>query len=104
MTDSNHKLIPLFTIHDVKSNIFAVPWGEFSIDTDIDASRYFISVLRDYYSLLSWFNPADCRLFRVGYFDIDTGYITGDQPELILDGASLDISDWTRARSGGDSE
>lgn len=104
MTDSNHKLIPLFTAHDVKSNIFAAPWCELSAATDNDGSRYFISTLRDFYSLYSWFNPADLRLFRVGYFDIDTGYITGCQPELILDGASLDISDWTRAKTGGDSE
>lgn len=103
MTDSNHKLMPLFTIHDVKSNIFAVPWGDISINTDADAIRYFIIGLREFYSSYSWFNPADCRLFRVGYYDIDNGHISGDQPELILDGASLDISDWTRARSGGDS-
>lgn len=95
ISDQNHKLIPLFTIQDVKSNIFAVaPWGSISMDTDAAGIRHFIGMLKDNYAAFRWYNPADYRLYRVGYFDIDNGYIAGDHPELLLDGASLDISDW----------
>lgn len=95
ISDQNHKLIPLFTIQDVKSNIFAVaPWGSISMDTDAAGIRHFIGTMKDNYSNLRWYNPADYRLYRVGYFDIDSGEIVSDKPELILDGASLDISDW----------
>lgn len=93
----NHKLIPMFTIQDVKSKIYAVaPWGSLSMDTDDAGIRHFIGMLKDNYALSRWYNPADYRLFRVGYFDIDNGYLTGDQPELLLDGASLDTSGWER--------
>lgn len=96
-SDQNHKLIPLFTVQDVKSNIYAVaPWGNLAMDTDAAGIRHFIGMLKDNYAAFSWYNPADYRLFRVGYFDIDNGYIAGDHPELLLDGASLDISDWER--------
>lgn len=93
----NHKLIPLFTVQDVKTNIYAVaPWGSLSMDTDAAGIRNFIGMLKDNYASFSWYNPADYRLFRVGYFDIDDGNIIGYPPELLLDGASLDISDWKR--------
>lgn len=97
MSNDNHILIPLFTIQDVKSNIYSVaPWGSLSMDTDAAGIRAFIGLLRDNYAAYTWYNPADYRLFRVGYFDVDNGYIAGDHPELLLDGASLDISTWTR--------
>ena len=95
--DQNHKLIPLFTVQDVKSNIYAVaPWGNLAMDTDEAGIRHFIGMLKDNYSSFWWYNPADYRLYRVGYFDIDNGNVIGVQPELLLDGASLDISDWKR--------
>ena len=101
MTNSeHHKLIPLFTVQDVKANIYAVaPWGSLSMDTDAAGIRHFIGMLKENYASLSWYNPADYRLYRVGYFDIDSGYLVGGQPELMLDGASLDISDWDRGDS-----
>lgn len=94
---SNPKLIPLFSVQDVKCNIYAVaPWGSISMDTDEAGIRHFIGMLKDNYALYRWYNPADYRLFRVGYFDIDNGNVIGDQPELLLDGSSLDVSDWER--------
>lgn len=99
-TSENHKLIPLFTIQDVKSNIYAVaPWGSLSMDTDDAGIRHFIGILKDNYAVSSWYNPSDYRLFRVGYFDIDNGTVIGEHPELLLDGASLDISGWERGVS-----
>ena len=93
----NHKLIPLFTVQDVKASIYAVaPWGSLSMDTDAAGIRNFIGMIKENYASLSWYNPADYRLYRVGYFDIDNGYLVCDHPELLLDGASLDISDWDR--------
>lgn len=97
MSGSNHKMIPLFTIQDVKTNIFAVaPWGSLQMDTNAAGIRHFIGMLKDNYAAFRWYNPADYRLFRVGYFDIDSGSLFSEQPELLLDGASLDISDWER--------
>ena len=97
ISSENHKLIPLFTVQDVKANIYAVcPWGSLSMDTDAAGIRHFIGLLKSNYASLSWYNPADYRLYRVGYFDIDNGYLSSDHPELLLDGASLDISDWDR--------
>lgn len=102
-TIDGHNCIPLFTVQDVKTNIYAVaPWGSLQMDTDAAGIRHFIGMLKDNYGSLSWYNPADYRLYRVGYFDIDNGYIAGDHPELLLDGASLDISGWIRAKTGGD--
>lgn len=96
----NHKLIPLFTVQDVKSNIYAVaPWGSLQMDTDAAGIRHFIGMLKDNYASFRWYNPADYRLYLVGYFDIDSGRIQGYPPELLLDGASLDISDWERGVS-----
>ena len=66
------------------------------MDTDAAGIRHFIGILKDNYYSLRWYNPADYRLFRVGYFDIDSGNVIGEQPELLLDGASLDSSDWER--------
>lgn len=102
MTSSikDHKLIPLFTVQDVKTNIYAVaPWGSLSMDTDAAGIRHFIGMLKDSYASFSWYNPADYRLYRTGYFDIDSGYLVSGHPELLLDGASLDISDWQRGVS-----
>lgn len=101
MTSSdNHKLIPLFTVQDVKANIYAVaPWGSLAMDTDAAGIRHFIGMLKENYASLSWYNPADYRLYRVGYFDIDSGYLVCEHSELLLDGASLDISDWDRGDS-----
>lgn len=100
ISSDNHKLIPLFTVQDVKANIYSVaPWGSLSMDTDAAGIRHFIGMLKENYASLVWFNPADYRLYRVGYFDVDNGYIAGDHPELLLDGASLDISDWDRGVS-----
>ena len=97
-----HNCIPLFTVQDVKSNIYAVaPWGNLAMDTDAAGIRHFIGMLKDNYASLAWYNPADYRLYKVGYFDIDDGNIIGYPPELLLDGASLDISDWIRAKIGG---
>lgn len=100
MSNDNNKLIPLFTIQDVKANIYAVaPWGSLCMDTDAAGIRHFIGMLKENYASLSWYNPADYRLYRVGYFDIDNGWLVCDHPELLLDGASLDISDWDRGDS-----
>ena len=96
-SDQNHKLIPLFTIQDVKSNIFAVaPWGSLSMDTDAAGIRHFIGLLKENYASFPWYDPSDYRLFRTGFFDVDNGYLVSDHLELLLDGASLDISDWER--------
>lgn len=95
--NQDHKLIPLFTVQDVKCKIYSVPpWASLAMDTDAAGIRHFIGMLKDNYAALTWYNPADYRLFRVGYFDIDNGNVIGGQPELLLDGASLDISDWVR--------
>lgn len=92
-----HDCIPLFAIQDVKSDIFsAAPWGGLSLDTDEAGIRHFIGMLQDNYAVHRWYNPIDYRLFRVGYFDIDNGCILAEQPELLLDGASIDIFDWER--------
>lgn len=97
---NGHDCIPLFAVQDIKSDIFsAAPWGGLSLDTDAAGIRHFIGILKDNYAVSRWYNPADYRLFRVGYFDIDNGYIAGDQPVLLIDGASLDISDWDRSVS-----
>lgn len=96
-SDQNHKLIPLFTVQDVKTKIYAVaPWGSLSMDTDEAGIRHFIGMLKDNYACFSWYSPSDYRLFKIGYFDIDSGNLVGCHPELLLDGASLDISDWER--------
>lgn len=95
ISSENHKRIPLFSVQDVKANIYAVsPWGSLSMDTDAAGIRHFIGMLKENYASISWYNPADYRLYRVGYFDIDDGYLVSDHPELLLDGASLDISAW----------
>lgn len=95
MTKSDHKLIPIFTIQDVKCKIYSVPpWASLSMDTDAAGIRHFIGMMRDNCAAFRWYNPADYRLYRVGYFDIDNGTVIGEQPDLLLDGASLDISDW----------
>lgn len=97
MSSSNHKLIPMFSIQDVKTNIYAVaPWGHLSMDTDAAGIRHFIGMLKDNYAAYTWYNPADYRLFKVGYFDIDSGSLFSEQPELLLDASSLDTSDWVR--------
>lgn len=97
---SNHKLIPLFTIQDVKTSIYSyAAFGNLTWDTDDAGIRHFIGFLKDSFVAYRWFNPSDYRLFRIGYFDIDSGEIVADKPELILDGASLDISDWERGES-----
>lgn len=97
MSKENHKLIPLFTIQDVKSNIYSVaPWGGLSWDTEAAGIRHFLGVLKDNYSAYTWYNPHDYRLFKIGYFDIDSGELVPEQPVLLFDGASLDISSWKR--------
>lgn len=97
MSNSNHKLIPLFTIQDIKSTIYSVPpWGALNLDTDSAGIRHFIGILKDNFALHRWYNPADYRLFRIGFFDVDSGELVYDKPELLLDGASLDISGWSR--------
>lgn len=90
-----HKLIPLFTIQDVKTTIYSsLPLGNLSWDTDAAGIRHFIGILKDNFAEYRWFNPSDYRLFRIGYFDIDSGELIPEKLELLLDGASLDISEW----------
>lgn len=102
MSKENHKLIPLFTIQDVKSSIYSVaPWGGLTWDTDAAGIRQFIGVLKDNFAAYRWYNPADYRLFRIGYFDVDSGELVYEKPELLLDGASLDISGWDRSIERG---
>lgn len=98
MQINGHNCAPIFAIQDVKSSVFEFPiWGGLPWQTDASGIRYFIALQKDNYaSSYRWYNPADYRLYRVGYFDIDSGEIVSDKPELILDGASLDISDWER--------
>ena len=97
ISSENHKLIPMFTIQDVKCAVYTFPpFCSLSMDTDEAGIRHFIGILKDNYAVFRWYNPADYRLFRVGYFDIDSGNVIGEQPELLLDGASLDSSAWER--------
>ena len=95
MSNDKHILIPLFTIQDVKSNIYSVaPWGGLSWDTEAAGIRHFIGILKDNYSSYTWYNPHDYRLFKIGYFDVDSGELVPEHPVLLFDGASLDISSW----------
>lgn len=104
MKIDGHDCIPVFAVQDVKCDIFyCTPLCNLAMDTDAAGIRQFIGMLRDNYFMHSWYNPHDYRLFRIGYFDIDDGQLVHELPELIFDGASLDISDWERPKIGGDS-
>lgn len=98
MQINGHNCIPVFAVQDVKSSIYTMtPWGGLDWNTDDAGIRHFIGVLRQNYAMYyKWYNPHDYRLFRVGYFDIDDGQLVKELPEMIFDGASLDISDWER--------
>lgn len=77
----------LYAVKDVKIG-FSAP---VCLHSDAEALRQFGYFLKDVKSHPEnyFVPPRDFQMWRVGSFDLDTGFITCDQPVLLADGASL---------------
>lgn len=70
----------VYSVHDVKTT-FAAPFVDTSDESAIRGFGYaFVSNP----SLIT-FAPADFRLYRIGKFDSDSGYLTDELPQFICD-------------------
>lgn len=75
---------PMYSYRDLKTG-FGVPHCEMN---DPAAIRSFKAALEMDSGVMS-FMPPDFDLYKVGYFDMDTGMIEADKPELVCSGASV---------------
>lgn len=82
---------PLYAVKDIKIG-FSDP---VCLHSDAEAVRQFGFFLKDVNTHPeNYFVPArDFQMWRIGFFDLDTGYITCDQPVLLADGASFIIEE-----------
>lgn len=76
----------IFSVFDVKSGAYAPPFAAKSPAVGI---RDFMEACKDPQSLLNKY-PDDFRLFQVGKFDLESGFIVGETaPIFLCDGRNV---------------
>jgi len=75
----------MFAVQDLKAGSWNAPFTAINVET---AKRQVVQWLLNPQTTIAQF-PEDFRLFSIGTYNVDTGYVVGVGPEFICDCLSL---------------